>query len=209
MKRLQLIAPLALCIAAAAGQPAFAAASNDPDWPCIQRKVPHISPGMVWAGPPVDEADRSWEKSDELSDLVGRLAQRRLPVEESEPLIEAFAKQHAGDKARQLTLLFTGLLQTINRERDDIMTGISRYARQQRTRAEKIKELRDRLSALSGKSQLTESERAKRDTLEEQLSWETRIYDERAASLTYVCDSPRILEQRLFSLARYIQAQLD
>ena len=30
-----------------------AAAGEDPDWPCIQRKVSEISPAQVWSGPAV------------------------------------------------------------------------------------------------------------------------------------------------------------
>lgn len=194
---------------AAAPSGVHAASGTDPDWPCIQRKVPKISAGMVWAGPPVDENDRSWEASGELSELVERLAARRTPIEDAEPMIETFAKRHAGDKNTQLTLLFTGLLQTINAERNAIMQGIARYARQQAERAEQIKSIRDEYAALLAKETLTDTETARRDALEERLNWETRIYDERAQSLTYVCESPQILEQRLFSLARAIQQHLD
>jgi hypothetical protein len=188
---------------------AGAAASKDPDWPCIQVKVPHVSAGMVWAGPAIDEANRAWEAAPDVAPLVGKLAQRRLDVADAPPLIEAFAKQHAADKQRQLTLLFNGLLQTINQERDAIIRGIARYARQQAVRADGIRTARDELTALNVKDSLTDNEKARRTALEDQLNWETRIYDERAQSLTYVCDSPRILEQRLFSLSRAIQQHLD
>lgn len=36
---------LALLLGAAPGRAADAA---DPDWPCIQRRVPHLSLGQVW-----------------------------------------------------------------------------------------------------------------------------------------------------------------
>lgn len=202
-------AALAIVAALAILPPDARAASKDPDWPCVQVKVPHVSAGMVWAGPVIDEADRSWEASPEVSALAARLAQRRLDVNEAAPLIEAFAKQHAADKPRQLTLLFSALLQTINAERDAIMRGITRYARQQAARADGIRAARDELAALNAKAELSDQEKARRTALEDQLNWETRIYDERAQSLTYVCDSPRILEQRLFSLGRAIQQHLD
>jgi hypothetical protein len=188
---------------------AQAAASKDPDWPCVQVKVPHLSAGMMWAGPPIDEADRSWEAAPEVASLVRTLAQRRLDVEQAPPLIEAFVKTNQADKQRALVLLFAGLLQTINEERDAIMRGIARYSHQQAARADAIRTARDELAALTAKAELTNQEKARRGALEDQLNWETRIFDERAQSLTYVCDSPRILEQRLFSLARAIQPHLD
>jgi hypothetical protein len=194
---------------AGASNGAYAAGGGYPDWPCIQRKVPAVSAGMVWAGPPVAENDSTWEKSGELADLVKKLAARRTSLEDAGPMIEAFAKRQAQDKNTQLTLLFTGLLQTINAERNAIMRGLARYAHQQAERAEQIKRVRDEFAALIAKDTLTDAEKARRDALEEQLNWETRIYDERAQSLSYVCESPRILEQRLFSLARDIQQHLD
>lgn len=199
---------LAALLAGAPGE-ARAAASRDPDWPCVQVKVPHLSAGMMWSGPAIDEADRRWETVADVASLVRTLAQRRLDVEQAPPLIEAFVKQRDGDKQQRLALLFTGLLQTINDERDAIMRGIARYTRQQVTRADAIRAARDELATLNGKPELTEPDKARRATLEDQLNWETRIFDERAQSLTYVCDSPRILEQRLFTLARAIQQHLD
>jgi hypothetical protein len=197
----------ALLIGAPGG--ARAAVSRDPDWPCVHAKVPHLSAGMMWAGPAIDEKDRSWETVPEVASLVRTLAQRRLDIEQAPPLIDAFVKTHQADKQRQLALLFTGLLQTINEERNEIIGGITRYARQQVVRAEAIRAARDELVALNAKAELTEQEKARRGAIEDQLNWETRIFDERVQSLTYVCDSPRILEQRLFSLARTIQQHLD
>ena len=43
---------VALIIAAG---PAWPAAGIDPDWPCIQRKQPHLSLGQVWTGPAPDD----------------------------------------------------------------------------------------------------------------------------------------------------------
>ena len=34
------------------------------------------------------------------------------------------------------------------------------------------------------------------------LGWETRIFRDRAQSLTYVCETPVLLERRAFELAR-------
>ena len=44
--------------------------------------------------------------------------------------------------------------------------------------------------------------------LTEKLQWDRRIYRERDQSLTYVCEVPVLLEQRLFALARHIQSHL-
>ena len=38
----------------------------------------------------------------------------------------------------------------------------------------------------------------------ERLTWETRIFEERVQSLTYVCEVPTLIEQRLYALAKTI-----
>ncbi len=61
---------------------ALAGQSEASNWPCIQHKVPEITAGMIWAGPEIDEQDRTWQASPAIAPLACRLAQRRLPIEE-------------------------------------------------------------------------------------------------------------------------------
>jgi hypothetical protein len=42
----------------------------------------------------------------------------------------------------------------------------------------------------------------------ETLLWDTRIYDERGAALTFGCEVRALVEQRLFALGRVIAAEL-
>lgn len=44
--------------------------------------------------------------------------------------------------------------------------------------------------------------------LEQALAWDTRIYEEREQSLTYVCEVPVLVEQRAFALGRMIQGKI-
>ncbi len=185
------------------------AAGEDPDWPCIQRKVPEITAGIVWAGPPIEDLTASWTDSVQIRDLVGRLSLRRTPLDEAAAEIGQFAAELGADKDQRLTLLFAGLLETINRERTEIMSGIVRYAKRQRALAEQVRQLTGELNALQLKDALSDAEQARVLEVEEKLLWDTRIFDEREQSLIYVCESPVLLEQRLFALAREIMAQLD
>ncbi len=185
------------------------AAGEDPDWPCVQRKVPEITAGMVWAGPPIEELTASWSESGHIQDLVQRLSVRRTTLEQAAAEIEQFAGELGADKNQRLTLLFAGLLETINRERSEIMAGIVRYAKRQRALAEQVRQETEELNALQLKDTLSDAEQARLLEVEERLLWDTRIFDEREQSLTYVCESPVLLEQRLFALAREIMGQLD
>ncbi len=188
---------------------ALAADPQDPDWPCIQRKIPEISAGMMWAGPQVDENDRSWETSPPVADLAHRLAQRRMPIEQADREIDDFAAGPGEDKDARLTQLFTGLLQIINAERNAIIAGIERYARRQTALADKIKAMTRNLNELLSRTPGTEAIRAEIDEIEQRLLWDTRVFDEREQSLSYVCESPVLLEQRLFALARRIMSHLE
>ena len=179
-------------------------AAHDPDWPCIQRKVPELSVAAVWQGPPVDDALEHWQADDEVAELVVELSSRRVPVDDAKKEVEGFAADlDPREKAAKLTLLFAGLFQTLDRERGELIVGIERYARKQVAAAADI---RARQSALSD---LVATDPQGAALMTEQLVTETRIFNERRESLSFVCETPIIVEQRLFELARAIQAEIS
>ena len=184
-----------------------AASSEDPDWPCIQRKVPEISAGMMWAGPSIEGQEAAWKEDAQVRDLVNRIVVRRTPIEEAEELIEAFAESLGTARNQRLTQVFAGALERINRERGQIIDGIKRYAKRQQGLARQIETRAAEIGALARDD--SEDARKARRALEEQQIWDTRIFDEREQSLGYVCESPILLEQRLFALARAIMNQLE
>ncbi len=206
-----------LCIAFSAaalllfGSRVWSADATDPDWPCVQRKVPTISAGMIWAGPALDQALRStWRADEAVARLVPRLAARRTELEEAETLIESFASGlKAATRGRRLALLFAGVLESINTERRQIMAGIERYTRKQRELAQAVRKTRDELSAVLKMANRSDADKARRRKLEETLSWQSRIHDEREQSLQFVCESPVLLEQRAFAIARAIMNHLE
>jgi hypothetical protein len=182
--------------------PAAAATGEDPDWPCVQRLVPEIAPGMIWAGPPLDSVEQ--EANPAIEQLAGELAARRVPLEAAEAQVAEFAKTLADEqKDEQLTRLFARTLGIINNDRSSIIQGIRKYARGQHALAETITEKNERLLDLP-KDQVVE-----RDTLIAERDWDIRIYDDRERSLTYLCDQPVLLEQRAFALARTIASHLE
>jgi hypothetical protein len=184
-----------------------AAAGEDPDWPCIQRKVSEISAAQVWSGPPLDATADAWRDDSALAELAAAIASRRTEMTDAKGKIAEFAAAAGADGNRRLTLLFAGVLATINAERSSIMAGIGRYAHRQHDLAEKIAgeaaEL-DRLPAEGG----TEDEIARREELSDAQTWDTRIFRERERSLRYVCELPTLLEQRAFALGKEIVTQL-
>ncbi len=185
-----------------AGARPLAAAGEDPDWPCVQRLVPEIAPGMIWAGPPLDSVDG--EPRPAIDALASELAARRVPLEDAEAQVERFAGTlEGGPKDGQLTRLFARTLEDINRDRSSIIQGIRKFARGQRTLAERINARNDQLSAL-GADQV-----ALRDALLAEQAWDLRVYEDRRSSLGYLCEQPVLLEQRAFALARTIAGHLQ
>ena len=189
--------------------PPFAAAQPqpDPDWPCVQRKVPSLSPASIWGGLNEESLSADWRADRRVAELVAEIAPRRFQVEQGGEGIRAFAEElEDGEKEERLTLLFVGLFQTLDAERSEVMRGIERYARNQARLAERIladrAELEESRQAAPGGAQ----EAARRS---EELAMAIRVFEDRRASLSHVCEVPRIIEQRLFSFARAIQAELS
>jgi len=184
---------------------ARAAALRAKAWPCMQRKVPELSPGMVWAGPEIKANDQGWSKDEAVAALVRATTSRRRSVEDGKAMIDAFAaKLKKSDKARRLAQVFTGEFQLINAERRQVMAGIERFARHQQALSKAIKQKIVESEKLGAKRPISKAARKRLDKLDEKLKWDTRIYDERQKSLRYVCEVPVLLEQRLFALGRHI-----
>ncbi len=185
--------------------PAWAQPKPDPDWPCVQRKVPTLAAGTIWSGPNPEEGG-SWGSDFQAAALAQKLASRRTPISEIEGLVDAFAKEAGKDKNLRLTRVFAGALELINTERRRIMSGIERYARGQRGLAERIREEADKITAIKDSpATVTPTEIQE---LETRFAWDKRIFDERSLALQYVCETPVLLEQRLFEIARHLQARL-
>ncbi len=190
----------------AGGYMAQAGSNTDETWPCAQRKVPLISIGVVWSGPTLDENSSAWASDRAVAPTVAATTSRRISIEEAQAKIAAFAKTLEIERAQKLLQLFTGQFQTINRERRDIVRGIGRYAKRQIALSEAIKATAQKLDGLRAQRTLTDDKKKQRDALQEKLNWDTRIYDDREKSLQFVCETPVLLEQRLYAFGKQIRA---
>jgi len=47
-----------------------------------------------------------------------------------------------------------------------------------------------------------------RAALQQQIDWDSHVFDDRQRLLPVVCEQPRVIEQRVFALSRAIQEQL-
>jgi hypothetical protein len=196
----------AFLVIAASTRSGLAADPRYPDWPCVQAKVPEISLAAVWAGPPLDDATDKWKNDAKVSPLVSKLAARKTPIEEAKQAITEFLAGSAAQKAATGKLLFAGLFETLNAQRDSVLNGIERVTRKQRDAAEKIRSDTLALHALQGASP---PDQPKIDELSNQLIWETRIFEDRRRVIGFVCEVPTAIDQRLFALARVIQQEME
>jgi hypothetical protein len=197
---------LALLAVAASTASCLAADPRYPDWPCAQAKVPEISLAAVWAGPPLDDVQDKWKNDAKVSALVSKLAARRIPLEEAQKDITEFLTGSTAEKTTTGKLLFAGLFDTLNAQRSQVMNGLERVMRKQREAAEKV---RDDTIALQALQDATPPDQPKVDELGNQLTWETRIFEDRRRVVKFVCEVPTAIDQRLFALGRAIQQEME
>ncbi|HEX2146865.1 MAG TPA: hypothetical protein VHG11_04345, partial [Pseudorhizobium sp.] len=130
---------------------ALSAQGSDPDWPCIQRKVPELSIGQIWTGPELPETSGA---DSEISALIGELAARRVPLAEAEQKIQNFTQDLTREERQdQLSKLMRSLFDHMNRERSQVIAGIGRYAQKQRDLAAALRHEASAIDALRANSQ--------------------------------------------------------
>ena len=197
MKILKIAISLSLLAA-----PLQAAGPKDPDWPCIQRRQPALSIPQIWPGPPLGPEAETLAQRPDIRELGARIALRRTSMEEAKKLIDDFA---AGHTPAEIEALFLATFNPVQTARGRVMAGITRYAHKQAQLDAEINAQRRQLDALL-------SAEAKDfdaiDKAEIAVDWSTRIFQDRQQSLTYVCETPVVLEQRAFALARLYAAAL-
>ena len=182
--------------------PAYGAGTPDPDWPCIQRRQPQLSVGQVWSGPVPDQATQDLAAGDDIQAVARVIALRRTPIKQAEEMVAEFA---AGHDPQAQTALFLAVFDHIQTQRSRVMSGITRYAHKQEALDATIKQLRHDYTALTA-AQTQDFDAI--DKLEADIDWSTRIFMDRQQSLTYVCETPVILEQRAFAIGRAIAGHL-
>ncbi|HLP66466.1 MAG TPA: hypothetical protein VK181_02985 [Rhizobium sp.] len=199
--RTSIIAVVAVGITMVPGL-ATAAGNTDPDWPCVQRKVPELSVAQVWSGDALPETAKDWNKDAAVTQLVDELAARRTPMDAAQKQLEAFVATLPADQTgEKLGQVLQGVFEKLNREREQVISGIARYAGKQRQLAADLRKKASDVDKLRRDANADPTEMEKQS---DQLTWETRVFEERVQSLSYVCEVPTIIEQRLYGLSKLI-----
>ncbi|MEW8028834.1 MAG: hypothetical protein AB2792_18350 [Candidatus Thiodiazotropha sp.] len=178
------------------------------DWPCEQALVREIPAAVVWAGPSIAGLARSWEQEEEVEVLVERFLSPAYDLDAADAEIAGFsAKQDPSEKDHQLTLLFAGVIQRLNEERKKKLDGIIRYARGQAVRANRLSEELDEMVQLQEDPSQAAQQRLA--LMQKEMEIKQRMFDEREAFIQHLCTRPRVIEEKLGSLARTIAYYLD
>ena len=185
--------------------PAQAADFSDPTWPCIQRKVEALSPGLMWPFA-LKTSDMSPDEQvlRDSSDLADTLALRRMDLEDVGGAVQEFVDRHGGS-SETLGLVFARVFDTLSTRRARIINGIGDFSLGQISLSNRV----DSVRAEMDKALAAETPDYDRiDALEEQLDWDQIIYTDRQRSITYLCETPTLLERRLFKIAQILQGYI-
>ncbi len=199
---------LAIAIAASFAPRAVAQprAKIDSDWPCQQIKTPTFSLAAVWDGPPLDLDSQSWRDESDVADLEAQMAQRRVPIADVETAITDFKAKAGPDANTKLLRAFAAAFTDLSQQRSQIIDGLDRTGRRQ-------KALADRIRAENETVQKSSDENSAGQALpgassQEKLLWDIRVFDDRRQTVTYVCEAPTLIEQRIGEIARAVQRAL-
>ncbi len=184
------------------GLPAVSADFSDPTWPCVQRKVENLSLGLMWPFPVDDSqkiADEALQKR--AGDLADAFALRRIELDDLRPQAQALAESAGGD-AVVLGQIFARSFGTLNKRRTRIIAGIGDFSLSQIALADQIEGARVEMTALMSAEN---PDFDKVDKLEEQLDWDQLIHSDRQRNIQYLCESPVLIERRLFEIAQMLR----
>ncbi|HRN88399.1 hypothetical protein [Hyphomicrobium sp.] len=189
----------------AVGEPAPPPIDMTSAWPCVQRRVDTLSVAQIWDGPPIDGV-KGWFLDNDVSALIEVLSSRRIPVDQAEDAVEAFAKELPEDKKdERLTLLFAGLFDRATTQRRGVMAGIERYQRSQQERSRELERQSSAISKLQDKAPTDDDAAAQLKDAQEKFDWAQRIFHERQTNIPLACELPVLIEERLFMLTRAIR----
>lgn len=185
---------------AAGGFPANAADFSDPTWPCIQRKVTGLTPALMWPDIPA-ETDLPEAQDSAVKELAAALSLQRVDMDHAAELVAEFTAAQGHD-ATLLAQVFARTFHALETRRGRIINGIGDFSLGQIELSKRVDATRAQMDALMAQDA---PDYDKVDALEEQLDWDERIFIDRQQSITYLCETPVLLEKRLFAISQLLQ----
>ncbi len=178
----------------------------DPDWPCQQIKTPTFSLASIWAGPQLDLDSQSWRDESDVAELKAQMAQRRVPIADVEAAIARFKAKAGPNAEAKLLRAFAAAFTDLSQQRSQIIEGLDRIGRRQKALADHIRAENEGVQNAS--AQPHDGRAPPATDSQDRLLWDLRIFDDRRKTVTYVCETPTLIEQRIGEIARAVQKAL-
>jgi hypothetical protein len=134
------------------------------------------------------------------------IAQRRVPIAQAQNAVHAFAQQASEQKQQRLLVLIAGLFSVLDQERGAVIAGLDRFGARQKELAADIREDNDKLRQMQADPT---ADAGAINQIVQRVTWEAEVFQDRRQALSYACDVPGKIEQRLFALAQTIQQNLQ
>lgn len=167
------------------------------DWPCDTPLKPALVPAEIWAAAAAPGAG-DWRSEPAIVQLVNDVAPRSVPMTEASRRVYDSAQRASPAVQGRIA---AGLIETIDAERRLIVAGIFRFNDRQQQLARRIEQ-----GYQSGDASRDESAGEAQAGNEDQLRWDTQIFEDRQRMLPIVCRQPAALETRLAGLVAAIRA---
>jgi hypothetical protein len=191
-------ASLFLLTANAPAPPDANAPPVDPNWPCQQIKIDHMSLATMWGGPPLDKFMDDWEQYPQAAALAHRLSERRIPVSQAQSEIKTFAQAAGADRKTELLAFIGGIFSLLDQERFAVIQGLDRFGERQQSYAAQI---RTEITDLHSAQDAPQPDQKEIGRLSQQVYWDTRVFSDRNGMISYACFVPDEIEHRLYELA--------
>ncbi|HEY1932993.1 MAG TPA: hypothetical protein VGG99_13345 [Acetobacteraceae bacterium] len=170
----------------------------DPNWPCQQIKIEHMSLATMWAGPPLGKLADEWQDHPKAADLARQLVQRRVPAAQAQAELKAFAQAAGARRRTELLAFMAGVYSLLDQERSEVIKGLDRFGTRQQSYAAQI---RTEIADLHNAQDAAHPDQPAIDKLAEQVHWDTRVFADRNSMISYACFVPDEIEHRLYELA--------
>ncbi len=153
-------------------------------------------------------AQVDWQHDQPAADTGGRdRPAPRTTLAQAQAGIPGHAAQQAKEQKQQkLLAVLAGLFNVLDAERSAVIAGLDRFGARQQELAAGIRQDNEKLRQMQADSAADTNEV---NQLVQRVTWEAEVFQDRRQSLSYACNVPGTIEQRLFALARTIQQNIE
>lgn len=187
-------------------------AQTPKNWPCDNVYNPTIPLAAVWQGPSIEERLDTWWESQYLekamTTYVALFEDDTLTQEEASQLVASFAAQiPRGEREEALLDLFAAVYSSLLSRYKEQLSSILRFVDRQGKVSERTSQKAAELRELRRNGVASSDE--KYQTVEAEMEWNVRVFDERNRLTPYICDEPVFIKQQLGFRARAILSHLS